>query len=135
MEPLRQRFQNFGPTGTLASKISEFWTYWNPCVRLSTVSSRRSGGSGGSNLNLRTSFSVNLRFFGVRRGLKMIVSHRPLTSLDMSPYRPIWTHFTPISICFIHLIPKICRHLGHVFSHSPRIPHRSTTDLGEIHHN
>ena len=33
MEPLRQRFQNFGPTGTLASKISEFWTYWNPCVK------------------------------------------------------------------------------------------------------
>ena len=24
LEPLRQRFQNFGPTGTLASKISEF---------------------------------------------------------------------------------------------------------------
>ena len=33
MEPLRQRFQNFGPTGTLASKISEFGTYWNPCVK------------------------------------------------------------------------------------------------------
>merc|ERR1711965_740780 len=24
LEPLRQRFQNFGPTGTLASKISRF---------------------------------------------------------------------------------------------------------------
>ena len=33
LEPLRQRFQNFGPTGTLASKISEFRTYWNPCVK------------------------------------------------------------------------------------------------------
>ena len=33
LKPLRQRFQNFGPTGTLASKISEFWTYWNPCVK------------------------------------------------------------------------------------------------------
>ena len=34
-EPLRQRFQNFGHTQTLASKISEFWTYWypNPCVK------------------------------------------------------------------------------------------------------
>ena len=32
-EPLRQRFQNFGPTQTLASKISEFWTYPNPCVK------------------------------------------------------------------------------------------------------
>ena len=31
LEPLRQRFQNFGPVRTLASKISEFWTYWNPC--------------------------------------------------------------------------------------------------------
>ena len=26
-EPLRQRFQNFGPVQTLASKISEFRTY------------------------------------------------------------------------------------------------------------
>ena len=33
MEPLRQTFQNFGPTATLASKISEFWTYWSPCVK------------------------------------------------------------------------------------------------------
>ena len=28
-KPLRQRFQNFGPTRTPASKISEFWTYWS----------------------------------------------------------------------------------------------------------
>ena len=33
LEPLRQRFQNFGPARTLASKISEFWTCWNPCVK------------------------------------------------------------------------------------------------------
>ena len=33
MEPLRQRFQNFGPARTLATKISEFWTCWNPCVK------------------------------------------------------------------------------------------------------
>ena len=25
--------QDFGPTGTLATKILEFWTYWNPCVK------------------------------------------------------------------------------------------------------
>ena len=32
-EPLRQIFHNFEPTQTLASKISEFWTYPNPCVK------------------------------------------------------------------------------------------------------
>merc|ERR1711965_681807 len=57
-----------------------------------------------------------IALFWVRRGLKMIVSHRPLTSLNMSPYRAIWTHFRPIFIFFIDLIRKICRHLGHVFS-------------------
>ena len=31
LEPLRPRFQNFGPAGTPASKILQFWTYWNPC--------------------------------------------------------------------------------------------------------
>ena len=31
--------------------------------------------------------------FGVRRGFKMILSHIPLTSLSMSSYRAIWTHF------------------------------------------
>ena len=30
-EPLRQRFQDFGPARTLATKISEFWTCPNPC--------------------------------------------------------------------------------------------------------
>ena len=80
-------------------------------------------------------FWIFMGHFWVGRGPEMIVCHRPLTSLNMSPYRAIWTHFRPISIFFIHLIRKICRHLGHVFFHSPRIPHRSTTDLGEIHHN
>ena len=50
--------------------------------------------------------------FWVRRGPEMIVSHRPLTSLNMSPYRAIWTHFRPIFIFFIHLIPNIRRHPG-----------------------
>ena len=36
-EPLRQRFQNFGLARTLASKISEFWTYPNPCVKDSRI--------------------------------------------------------------------------------------------------
>ena len=31
--------------------------------------------------------------FGVRRGPDMIVSHRAPSSLNMSPYRAIWTHF------------------------------------------
>ena len=31
--------------------------------------------------------------FGVRRGLKMILSHRAPSSLNMSSYRAIWTHF------------------------------------------
>ena len=42
--------------------------------------------------------------FWVRRGPEMIVCHRPLTSLNMSPYRPIWTHFRPIFMIFIDLI-------------------------------
>ena len=32
---------------------------------------------------------------GVRRGLKMIVSQRAPSSLNMSSYRAIWTHFRP----------------------------------------
>ena len=34
--------------------------------------------------------------FGVRRGFKMILSHRAPSSLNMSSYRAIWTHFRPI---------------------------------------
>ena len=40
-KPLRQRFQNLGPTGILATNISEFWTYWNPCVKDFQISRRR----------------------------------------------------------------------------------------------
>ena len=59
----------------------------------------------------------------------MIVCHRPLTSLNMSPYRPIWTHFRQIFMIFIDLIQtnfhdfhrfnssnwKSCWHLGLFF--------------------
>ena len=34
-----------------------------------------------------------MALLGVRRGFKMILSHRALTSLNMSSYRAIWTHF------------------------------------------
>ena len=33
LEPLRQRFQDFRPARTLATKIWESWTCWNPCVK------------------------------------------------------------------------------------------------------
>ena len=32
---------------------------------------------------------------GVRRGFKMLLSHRAPSSLNMSSYRAIWTHFRP----------------------------------------
>ena len=44
-------------------------------------------------------------------GLEMIVSHRPLTSLNMSPYRAIWTHFRQIFIDLILQTGKSCWHL------------------------
>ena len=44
--------------------------------------------------------------FGVRRGLKMIVSHRAPSSLNMSSYRAIWTHFRQN---FIFVGPKNLR--------------------------
>ena len=59
-------------------------------------------------------FDDSMAPFGVRRGFKMIGSHRALSSLNMSSYRAIWTHFSPIFIFFIHLIHqtgKSCRHL------------------------
>ena len=34
----------------------------------------------------------------------MIVSYRGLSSLNITPYRPIWTHFRPIFMIFIDLI-------------------------------
>ena len=73
--------------------------------------------------------------FGVRRGLKMILSHRAPSSLNISPYRAIWTHFRPIFMIFIHLIlqtGKSCWHLGHVHDtftiDSRQIHHRFTRD-------
>ena len=38
--------------------------------------------------------------FWVRRGFKMILSHRAPSSLNMSSYRAIWTHFRPNFIFF-----------------------------------
>ena len=40
-------------------------------------------------------FWIFIGLFGVRRGLKMILSHRAPSSLNMSSYRAIWTHFKP----------------------------------------
>ena len=66
-----------------------------------------------SHLNVQPSWANSRRFFtflrifghfmalfGVRRGFKMILSHRALTSLNMSSYRAIWTHFRPNFIFF-----------------------------------
>ena len=41
---------------------------------------------------------------GVRKGPEMIVCHRAPSSLNMSPYRAIWTHFRQIFMIFIDLI-------------------------------
>ena len=38
------------------------------------------------------------------KGFKMILSHIPLTSLNMSSYRAIWTHFRSNSMIFINWI-------------------------------
>ena len=40
-------------------------------------------------------FLISIALFGVRRRLKMIVSHRAPSSFNMSSYRAIWTHFRP----------------------------------------
>ena len=45
-------------------------------------------------------FGHSMAFFGVRRGFKMILSHRAPSSLNMSSYRAIWTHFRPNFIFF-----------------------------------
>ena len=84
-----------------------------------------------------TDFKTFFGFFGffiapfwVRRGPEMIVSHRAPSSLNMSPYRAIWTHFRPNSMIFIDLIlqtGKSCWHLGQAHD-------RFTTDSRQIHH-
>ena len=40
-------------------------------------------------------FWILITLLGVRRGLKMILSQRAPSSLNMSSYRAIWTHFRP----------------------------------------
>ena len=45
-------------------------------------------------------FKIFINHFGVRRGFKMILSHRAPCSLNMSSYRAIWTHFRPNFIIF-----------------------------------
>ena len=52
-------------------------------------------------LHNRRAVGPSMAFFGVRRVLEMIVSHRAPSSFDMSPYRAIWTHFRPDSINFL----------------------------------
>ena len=55
-------------------------------------------------------FGHSIALFGVRRGFKMILSHRAPSSLNMSSYRAIWTHFRPNFIFFAQkyqiLVPK-----------------------------
>ena len=42
-----------------------------------------------------------MALLGVKGVLEMIVSHRALSSLNMSSYRTIWTHFKPNSMILI----------------------------------
>ena len=61
-----------------------------------------------------------------------------LSSLNISPYRAIWTRFRSIFMIFIDLILQTGKAVGTwdmSTIHSPRIHDRSTIDLGEIHHN
>ena len=51
-------------------------------------------------------FLIFMGHFWVRRGFKMILSHRAPPSLNMSSYRAIWTHFRPN---FIFFLPKNLR--------------------------
>ena len=55
-------------------------------------------------------FWIFIALLGVRRGLKMILSHRAPSSLNMSSYRTIWTKFKP-NFIFVEqkyqiLVPK-----------------------------
>ena len=45
-----------------------------------------------------------MALLGVKGGLEMIVSHRAPSSLNMSSYRAIWTHFRQMFMIFIDLI-------------------------------
>ena len=55
----------------------------------------------------------SMALFGVRRGFKMLLSHIPLTSLNMSSYQAIWTHFRPNFIF-------VCRRNLRSWSKNPR---------------
>ena len=54
--------------------------------------------------NLLRMFGVFITPFGVRRGFKVILSHKAPSSLNVSSYRAIWTRFRPNSMIFINLI-------------------------------
>ena len=45
-------------------------------------------------------FLIFMCHFGVRRGFKMILSHKTPSRFNMSSYRGIWTHFRPNFILF-----------------------------------
>ena len=45
-------------------------------------------------------FLIFITLFGVKRGLRMILSHRAPSSLNMSSYQTIWTHFRQNFIIF-----------------------------------
>ena len=49
-------------------------------------------------------FGLPRGVLGVGRALEMILVHMAPSSLNMSPYRAIWTHFRPNSMIFINLI-------------------------------
>ena len=59
----------------------------------------------------------------------MILSHRAPSSLNMSSYRPVWTHFNPISILFLKLILQLLAS----GTCSRQIHHRFATDPQYIH--
>ena len=53
-------------------------------------------------------FRIFMGHIWVRRGLEMILSHRAPSSLNMSSYRAIWTHFRSNSMIFEQIeIPKL----------------------------
>ena len=83
-------------------------------------------------------FWIFVALLGVKGGLEMIGSHRAPSSLNVSPYRAIWTHFRPIFMIFIDLIPQLEKAAG-IWDmptlDSPQIHDRSTTDSREMHHN
>ena len=47
-------------------------------------------------------FWILMALLGVRGVLEMIVSHRTPSSLNMTPYRAIWTYFGQNSMSFIN---------------------------------